>query len=600
MVVDKKGKTIVIDKSKEKEYLSKGWKLAEEVSHIDENFRVLATKGMGAETKNSIKVGHEVDFYEPKVGNKRSGKITKMSGTGYEVQDEKDGKKYTFKFFDRASSKKLMGESLDEASDLKGRAKLFNLYTKAMKTMPGSPAQKKLKDQIEKLRKELGMDESLDESKGDNLKSSAYKLVHAASGKIIDAGSQKDMAKKMRELNKKNPKSHFVGLAPGKKVGDTFGKRKVDEAVKTTHVVIDTADGNKVVATASSEQDAKSSVASAERPPMNIKDKKTLKIVKLKKPVGDKQVDRMVGYPLKEGTWGLPDSPQKMAGLKKAMSKPIVLGKGGDKAASVIGAYIGDDELYDALGDAGDKNPKGDARPIITKWMKKNFVGSWSKYATEAVKYASDAQMDDFLKGMEKHPDVKKMSKHYNRPVEDIVNALRARVSVNRLRGGNVYTLNFTDKDSGLKVKAKKQYAPIKEAVSPAQQAAIAIAKKEKGEEPKKEGARADAMRAMKRGGTKGMATTKKDNDVEASDDDRKAASKNIIAQLRRAANLPNGGDVEFEEGGKSKKSRVSKVDTRTAKDALAKFDALRKPDEKENFQKSIRSLSDLKKLVGR
>ena len=81
---------------------------------------------------------------------------------------------------------------------------------------------------------------------------------------------------------------------------DEEEKGEVQEAVETTHVVIDTADGNKVVATASSEQGAKSSITSAERPPMNIKNKRTLKIVKLKKPVGDKQVDRMVGYPLKE------------------------------------------------------------------------------------------------------------------------------------------------------------------------------------------------------------------------------------------------------------------------------------------------------------
>jgi hypothetical protein len=102
-------------------------------------------------------------------------------------------------------------------------------------------------------------------------------------------------------------------------------------------------------------------------------------------------------------------------------------------------------------------------------------------------KYASDAQMDDFLKGIENHPDVKKMSKHYNRPVEDIVKELRRMVMVNRLKGGNVYRLDFTDKDSKLKVKTKKQYAPTNEAVSPEQQAAIAINKKEK-EEMKNEG----------------------------------------------------------------------------------------------------------------
>ena len=215
---------------------------------------------------------------------------------------------------------------------------------------------------------------------------------------------------------------------------------------------------------------------------------------------------------------------------------------------------------------------------------------------TEAKgKYASDAQMDDFLKGMEKHPDVKKMSNHYNRPVGDIVKALRARVSVNRLSGGNVYTLNFTDKDSKLKVKAKKRYAPIKEAVSPAQQAAIAISKKERGEKPKNEAsAAADARRAMKsRGATKGMATTKKDKDTEATDDDRKAASKNIIMQLRKAADLPTGAEVDFNRG----KGKVSRDQ---AKAALARFDALSKPNEKERFQKSIRSLSDIKKILGR
>jgi len=95
-------------------------------------------------------------------------------------------------------------------------------------------------------------------------------------------------------------------------------------------------------------------------------------------------------------------------------------------------------------------------------------------------KYASDAQMDDFLKGIENHPDVAKMSKHHNKPVEDIVKALRRMVMVNRLSGGNVYRLDFTDKDSKLKVKTKKQYAPTNEAVSPEQQAAIAINKKEK------------------------------------------------------------------------------------------------------------------------
>jgi hypothetical protein len=69
---------------------------------------------------------------------------------------------------------------------------------------------------------------------------------------------------------------------------------QMDE-MKQPFVVIDTANGNKVVAMASDEQHAKRSIASAERPPMSIKDKSTLKIVKTRK-------KQSIGYPLKEET----------------------------------------------------------------------------------------------------------------------------------------------------------------------------------------------------------------------------------------------------------------------------------------------------------
>ena len=41
------------------------------------------------------------------------------------------------------------------------KAELYKLYTKAMKMMPGSPNQKKIKKQITVLRKKLGMNEML-------------------------------------------------------------------------------------------------------------------------------------------------------------------------------------------------------------------------------------------------------------------------------------------------------------------------------------------------------------------------------------------------------------------------------------------------------
>src|SRR6056300_995582 len=73
------------------------------------------------------------------------------------------------------------------------------------------------------------------------------------------------------------------------------------EEMREPYAVVDTADGNKVVGTASDEKGAKSIITSAELPPMKIKDKKTLKIVKVKK-------KQMIGYPIKEEE-GEPDKP---------------------------------------------------------------------------------------------------------------------------------------------------------------------------------------------------------------------------------------------------------------------------------------------------
>ena len=68
---------------------------------LGENFRTLATKGMGTETKQQAKVGQELDFYEPKRGDKFLGKIIKMDNKGYQVQGldrQFKGKIFTFKY----------------------------------------------------------------------------------------------------------------------------------------------------------------------------------------------------------------------------------------------------------------------------------------------------------------------------------------------------------------------------------------------------------------------------------------------------------------------------------------------------------------------
>ena len=76
---------------------------------------------------------------------------------------------------------------------------------------------------------------------------------------------------------------------------------------------------------------------------------------------------------LQEGTWAFADKSSEVTALKKLMSKPITLGKEGDDATEVLYSLLGDDELFDDLADAGKKNPKGDARPVIKNWFKQRI-----------------------------------------------------------------------------------------------------------------------------------------------------------------------------------------------------------------------------------
>ena len=81
--------------------------LNKEDAVLEENYRVLAKHGMGAETKNSIKVGTEIDYYRGD-GAKYMGKVIKMTPKGYIVKDDKNGKNYQFTYHDRMKAKKYL------------------------------------------------------------------------------------------------------------------------------------------------------------------------------------------------------------------------------------------------------------------------------------------------------------------------------------------------------------------------------------------------------------------------------------------------------------------------------------------------------------
>ena len=99
-------------------------------------------------------------------------------------------------------------------------------------------------------------------------------------------------------------------------------------------------------------------------------------------------------------------------------------------------------------------------------------------------------------------------------------------------------------------------------------------------DEEVEDGAAADARRAMR--ADPDMKQKGFSKDVSATDDDRKAASKNIMMQMRKAQSLKGRFDVEFQDGKKTK------VPTEVAMAVQKKYNSLRKPADKEKFQAKV------------
>jgi hypothetical protein len=109
-------------------------------------------------------------------------------------------------------------------------------------------------------------------------------------------------------------------------------------------------------------------------------------------------------------------------------------------------------------------------------------------------------------------------------------------------------------------------------------------------EEVREASARADAKRAMSK--DKDMKQNPFSKDDDATDDDVKAASKNIIMQLRKSVSMKGNHAVEFSDGKK-------KIDPKFAQAAMDKFMRIRRPDDKLKFQNKLaKSYKDLLKAL--
>lgn len=345
------------------------------------------------------------------------------------------------------------------------------------------------------------------------------------------------------------------------------------------------------------------------------------------KKVGDKIIGIGEELDLDEGTWAMPDSSKKLKGLMQVLKRPIPLGKGGDSAVSVIRDFIGDDELYDDLGDAGDKNPKGDARPIIMKAMKRLKITQKNAEVEMDEKLDKDDEtivkkvVDKLKKASQAHAG---QSKDLQKAIDedghtDVVSAqnnVKVAMSALTKMSGELSKLNpedalpswwtnkvavAVDKIDGMAdyLDTQVEELDLDEAskegtvkIIKTKDGKFQIQKMTKGKfmdigKPYNSQKEAEKFRSgqpdlfgeeVKLGERLDPA----DVDDDATDDDIKSADKNIMMQLRKSISLRGNFPVEFMD---KKKIRVP---AKVAQAVQSKYNSLRKPNDKEKFQSQV------------
>ena len=259
---------------------------------------------------------------------------------------------------------------------------------------------------------------------------------------------------------------------------------------------------------------------------------------------------------LDEGTWALPRTPKEKAALKKLLSKPLKAKDASDKLYDIIG----DDELADDVDDFAEKHPNDDVREIVRGHM-------------ERMGIKEDTDLDEGYVELE---------------FKDKTTAERAYNYINNKiwAGGNPPYDDFNQEGNSLQIdmdgNLNRRNEILKDLEDLPRNMKFKVVVNEAS-------ARADAMKAMR----KGKSVDPADVDNTATDDDVKAASKNILMQLRKAVNLRGTFAVEF---GDKKKVKVS---AKIAQAAATKYNSLKRPAEKEKFQAQIgKSYADLLKSI--
>ena len=386
--------------------------------------------------------------------------------------------------------------------------------------------------------------------------------------------------------------------------------KSLQEALKINYVLIDTSRNDKVIAMSSDEQGVKDSMRTANLPPLKVKNKSSLKVVKLKRPKGDNMAGKLIGEPLK--SWGeetdiqesghtdVPSMKTQVQIAMDALQKMNTeLGKLSDeeelptwwtnKVATAVGKLDGMADYIDAKSDQGQKMNESN----LTE--EKVFVVRFEKEGMRfAVPFSDMKRAKDGEKILKKSAGVSNVS-----VTKDI---LKPGVKFKRTQEGKIVKESkmgelFLDMQMDAQEMSERDF--IKTYSKQGFQAAELKKMHKEFNEEVDNSLMAQATRVISHTSIREKIDPA-DIDVKATAADRKAADKNIIIQLRRAQDMEKQTGRADQSGIEFLDKKKQKVDPKIINKALDMFDKM-KPNDKAKMQSTIgKSYRDLLKTVQR
>ena len=84
-----------------------------------------------------------------------------------------------------------------------------------------------------------------------------------------------------------------------------------------------------------------------------------------------------------EGSWALPDTEDEVGQLIELLSEPLPVGVDAQNATNALYNILGDDRLFDRLGELAEIDPNADARDVISSWLYDNLPHVYQQIESE-------------------------------------------------------------------------------------------------------------------------------------------------------------------------------------------------------------------------